>query len=333
MTRTSKGAGPARASRLRPATWKGLLEVAVVAACVSTALGWLGSLHWTLDLASHFGPQAAAFGAAAAAALLIARRWRFGLLALALAAVNAVPLLPYWLPAGAAESAPGPHGPSLRVMSCNVLVTNEEHARVAEAVRSASPDVVGFIEVTPAWDAALAALLLTEYPHAIREPRQGSFGLVLMSRLPLRRAEVLVGRNGRPSIRVQVDRGGAIDVLLAHPPPPMSARRWLDRNGQLWDVAKTAAAGAVPLLVVGDLNCTAGSPAFRALLRDGGLRDSRLGRGLQPSWPDLVLPFPQLAIDHALVTPGLVVLGRRTVGGLGSDHRAIVVDVALRAPP
>jgi len=81
---------------------------------------------------------------------------------------------------------------------------------------------------------------------------------------------------------------------------------------------------------VGDLNSSSWSPAFRDLLRDAGLRDTRLGRGVQSTWPAW-LPMVQIPIDHALVSPGVRVHGRFVGDRVGSDHLPVVLDFSVDA--
>ena len=64
---------------------------------------------------------------------------------------------------------------------------------------------------------------------------------------------------------------------------------------------------------------------------------SRMNEGWQPTWPssgrvDVAgIPVPALMqIDHVLVGPGLAALAMRTVELPGSDHRAVIAEVAAK---
>ena len=87
-----------------------------------------------------------------------------------------------------------------------------------------------------------------------------------------------------------------------------------------------------PLVLIGDFNCTPWSPAFRKLVSYSGLRDSRRGLGVQPTWPSPFGPFG-IPIDHALVSKDLHVIDRSVGPQVGSDHRGIVVGLALKPEP
>ncbi len=71
------------------------------------------------------------------------------------------------------------------------------------------------------------------------------------------------------------------------------------------------------------------SAAFRRLTAAGNLDNSLTGHRLQPSWPDGWGPL-MIPIDHALHGDDLVAVDRSTGPSLGSDHRPILVTVALR---
>ena len=83
--------------------------------------------------------------------------------------------------------------------------------------------------------------------------------------------------------------------------------------------------------MAGDLNADRDHAAFRDLLATG-LRDAHdeRGRGLARTWPER---FPLLHLDHVLVRDGagagIAVLDVREVEVPGSDHLAVVADLAV----
>ena len=126
--------------------------------------------------------------------------------------------------------------------------------------------------------------------------------------------------------------GRRIAVLAVHTLPPVGSDRAERRDAQLartaaW-VREQRAAGLVPV-VVGDLNASPFSAAFRGLLA-AGLVDSQRGFGLQASWP-VGHPVPPIAIDHCLHDPALVTTARALGPALGSDHLPVRIDLAWSA--
>jgi endonuclease/exonuclease/phosphatase (EEP) superfamily protein YafD len=83
--------------------------------------------------------------------------------------------------------------------------------------------------------------------------------------------------------------------------------------------------GRVPV-VLGDLNASPWSTDFRLLL-DAGLLDSERGFGPQGTFP--AGWAVQLPIDHCLHDPALVTTAREVGADLGSDHRPLLVELAL----
>ena len=86
-----------------------------------------------------------------------------------------------------------------------------------------------------------------------------------------------------------------------------------------------------PLIVAGDFNATLHAGGIRAL-RDVGLLDAHeaLGRGLATTWPNGMFSAPPLHLDHVFLSPHLVPVAVTEGHGAGSDHRPVIVDVAVR---
>ena len=122
--------------------------------------------------------------------------------------------------------------------------------------------------------------------------------------------------------------GRRVTVLALHPPSPTSGDRAARRDAVLAGAAGWVRETGGPVVVVGDLNSTPWSPAYQDLWLKGGLVDSARGAGLQPTWPDGWGPA-MIPIDHALHTPDLGTVERRTGPSFGSAHRPLLVTVAF----
>lgn len=267
----------------------------------------------------------------AAYPLLAAAVWRrdrrFALAGVALAAVHLLLVAPALVP----QPAPPADALRLRVAVANLYVLNEDPRETGAALRELAVDVLVVPELTAAGLAGLrAAGLLDDLPYALvpGEARQETVGL--FSRYPVTAVSLRAGA-GRllPRATVQV-AGRAVRVLAAHTLPPVSVLQPEWRRG-LGDLGKEVRATSLPVAVVGDLNADRDHGAFRALLASG-LRDAadERGRGLSGTWP---AGLPLLHLDHVLVRDGdgagLGVAAVRTVRLPGTDHRAVVADLAL----
>ena len=230
----------------------------------------------------------------------------------------------------AAEQAP-----RLRVVTANLLVGNQRLPEAAAALRRLDADVLVLVELRAD---SLTTLrrhgLLTELPHSTVDgaPRD----VEIFSRLPLSDVERSRAVPELPQPRAVVEVAGvAVRVLGEHPLPPGSG---YERAGRTSLEALAAEIGRedLPVVVAGDLNSDRHFPLFDDLLEQG-LRDAaeERGRGLSTTWPQR---WPFLALDHVLVRDGaqasLVVTGQREAPLPGSDHLAVVADLAvLRTGP
>ena len=243
-----------------------------------------------------------------------------------LAAANALPLAYYYY---GAPTAPPANGPGLRAVLVNVYFRNGSHGRLLHYVRAAAPDVVVFLEVTPAWAAALREL---------RDvlPYQAQAGeLLVASRLPLQglRALALPPGDAQAVVFRAESAAGALTVIGAHTNWPLGRRIAANRNAELMALAALARSVDGPLAVLADLNVTAFSPVFHQLLAHGRLADCAAGRGWHPTWPAWFPPL-YLQIDHCLVGAGVSVAAFRAGSYVGSDHYPLEVTLvpAPRAP-
>ena len=308
-----------------------LLTLTLLAATACAA----GARHfWLFDLAVHFRVQYAALGLLGFILLLAARAPAWALLALCVAACNAMyaaPTLvthPASLPRLAGELATG-DPVRLRIASINVLYSNDEYERVAEFVRRERPDAVAMMEMNGDWRRALAGLA-KDYPHRYQTIGVGGRGVTFWSRLPMKDASVLeLGVRQEPAIQATLEvHGREVRVFSVHttwPMAPASARR---RNDQLAKLAEQARAVTLPLVVVGDMNISPFSPHFQQLLADGGLRSAAEGFGWQGTWPSF-MPPAGIQIDHALVNSRMGVEHFTRGSATGSDHLPIVADLVL----
>jgi len=303
----------------------GALTLVVALAAIAGTLGSLGYLAWWLELFAHFRPQYALSLAIGGACLLALRRPGIGLASLVLAAVNAVPLMHYYY--APPQGAPGGDGPAIKALLANVYFHNDRHDPLLEYVRGAQPDVAVFLEVTPEWSEALRTL-------ADSLPYQAHAGEVFVaSRKPLLGLQALpLSATGAMAVVFFVDAGaGPVAIIGAHTSWPLGAEIAASRNRELSMLADTARATPGPVLLLGDLNITAFSPVFPALLAQAGLADCAAGQGYHPTWP-AQFPLLYMQIDHCLAGAGLEVTEFATGPYVGSDHYPLEVTLRLRAP-
>jgi endonuclease/exonuclease/phosphatase (EEP) superfamily protein YafD len=317
-------ASPGRFRRLPRRGWPTLV---VIAAAIHPSAFLLARWDWRADLITHFQEPALAVTLAGVAVLI----WKHRALAVALAllaVLQTVPLLQY---AGENPVQPDPRSPArLRIVMANVLVWNRDFDALARLIERERPDVVGLVEVDADWIKGLAQLH-PQYPYRLDVPF-GAMGLALWFRdrpVLMEPPRVLV-KGGWPVLHAVIDFGGQTRHLwLAHPCSPLRRLGRPPGQAELMALAEEVRRSGGSRIVIGDLNCTDGSPFFHDFLQKSGLRDSRLGFGRQPSWP-AGKPY-RLALDHALVSEDLAVVDRRLGPEFGSDHLPLILELAPAA--
>jgi endonuclease/exonuclease/phosphatase (EEP) superfamily protein YafD len=289
-----------------------------------------------LELLSHF--QVQYFAAGLLLSLLLLWLWRFKPVAMAIAIASMVvlssPILPWFLPTGTAIAS----SPTLKLLFSNVYIRNQETAPLLALVEREDPDIIALAEVSPLWDAPLA-LLSSEYPFQAGETATNPFGLKVLSKFPLNELQLLEFANSRTSLAMQLEvEQRPLTVVVTHPVPPVRPEMLHSRNRQLANLATYLAARSHPTIVIGDFNITPWSPYYQRFIQETQLHNTRKGFGILPTWPvassESSVPnglhqLLSIPIDHCLVDPTLQVLEMHTGATVNSDHRPIVVTLAL----
>lgn len=130
---------------------------------------------------------------------------------------------------------------------------------------------------------------------------------------------------GRDTVTATVEGPfGPVSVLAVHPNTPVhDVKLW--RHG-LRLIRERAALIRRPLAVVDDFNATYWHPLYADLRSDGLIE---LEQGWSVSWPTHQLVPPWVRPDHVLTCNGLRAVRLENLDRPGSDHAALVVDVAL----
>ena len=299
------------------------IAVLVMLLAVATAVGFLDRVSWVFEPATIFRLQYAAVLVASALVALALRHPYLAVAAVALAAVNIAAIAP-WQEAPRAAAAPG--SPTLRIVAFNVQSSNHRYDELAPLIARLHPDVLGLVELTPAWARAARKASSRVTPRRL-VARRGAYGMGLLSalrptsvssrRFPTDGPTTLIGRF--------IVRGLPVTLALVHVHTPFA--------GSVHERQLRALAAARPslgsrLIVCGDFNTVAWSAQFQDFSRAARLTDVFRGAWYGYSWPSWsrVLAVP---LDHCLISDGLAVRSRRFGPNIGSDHFPLVLDVAI----
>jgi endonuclease/exonuclease/phosphatase (EEP) superfamily protein YafD len=225
-------------------------------------------------------------------------------------------------------------GPTVRVMSINLLASNRNGEVIVKQIRAANPDVIAIQEYSSFADELLRQEL-TDYPHRLTEPDPvGTSGMAIFSKVPIR-PEVSNLKNymdGR-KMRAVLQIGGR-DVVFydIHPTSPSFINSVLRNRVQTADLIEELQEEPRPIIIAGDLNATE-TTANLAAYREMGLSSTHdlAGFGRGTTWPStsILKYLPGFRIDHIFISKELTCTHSEVCGQTGSDHRPIVADIAL----
>ena len=303
-----------------------LLGGVLAALAIITLLPWLGPYSPAADAFSHFRLHYVVMCAVVAALCLLVSR-RIAIVAVSMAMVNF---------AGAAihpraASTPDARGIPLKIVTINTLYRVDNTDAVVALVRREAPDIVFLQEMTRA-KAGIMTRLKADYPWQVHCIGATNCDTAILSRRPWREAGGRrLGRRGGSVAwaRFGQDLAG-LTVASVHLRWPLVS----DQLGQLREVKDVLGSVAGPVVVAGDLNATAWSGVVRVFSAETGMRPAG---GFVPTWPargfksgrTCPLCFPQLQIDHVLVSRGVEVVATRPGADVSSDHLPLFAEIVL----
>jgi vancomycin resistance protein VanJ len=253
-------------------------------------------------------------------------------------------LLPKFLPGS-------PPGPTISVMTYNVLGANGQTAQVEAAIRASDADVIALQELNPPIAEAIRRDLAAEYPYQVLDPQPGVAGLGVISRYPLHPTDAVPPGIwvGTPQVLDLTFGDTAVTLVNFHAIPPGSYAPAIleyttrEREQQARTLAALAAARSGPLIVPGDLNASDCSTAYAivtSVLVDPwraagwGLGHTFPGAASfgssRPTIAGIPVPMWLVRIDYVFHSADWQPMAARVGPWDGvSDHRPVVVELAL----
>ena len=217
----------------------------------------------------------------------------------------------------------------LCVLVSNIQMDNQQVEPLLALIRETNPDVIFLLEPNAWWSEQLHSLDQA-YPHAVKQPQDNFYGMIVYSRLPLAQTSVqFLVEDHIPSIYAQaaLNSGDVIDLYCLHPEPPVPNIDTEERDAELLIVGKQIHQAGRPCIVGGDLNDVAGSPTNRLFQNISGLLDPRIGRGLYNTHPTYV-PFFRAPVDHVFHSAEFRLVRLKRLPKIGSDHFPISIELS-----
>lgn len=290
-------------------------------------VGLLERIWWIADLFAHLRPFLATTLVICGVGYHLKKNTRLRNLSIGGAVFALIFVLPSLFQTAPILASKG-DADSFRVYSQNIAFRNQDKEAVVAQIRESDADIVVLQEVTAGWLEQLKPLLEI-YQYDVTEARENNFGMMVMSRFPIVEFGIADFSGWDvPSITATIDvRGEKIVVIGTHPPPPVARDLWEVRNWHLESLAQNARLEQKPLLVVGDLNTTPWSAAYRKFIDESELV-SAMWPG-KATWKPLSLPCVGLPTDYQFVSEHFRMVNGRRLDFAGSDHRAMLLDFAL----
>ncbi len=292
------------------------------------------SQWWVTSLLTIFRPQLVVLGVAVFVMAIVWHGWFQAAIGAGIVAVNLASMASQL--AAPAMAIPVSDDGRLRVMTFNVLYSNNNVMALRRSLAEWQPDVVLLQEVTRRWNGDLDALA-DLYPYRVQltdqRPLLDAHGSAVLSRFPVLETarpdlDALPGR--LTAARLSID-GHEVWLASTHLVKPATIGGQVEQRAQLADLIAWTESVREPLILGGDFNSTLYTAQMETLTKGEGFQpDLRAGPWWQvvlstyPAW----LPVLGLKIDHVLVR-GAVIDDARIIRIEGSDHRAVIADIAL----
>jgi endonuclease/exonuclease/phosphatase (EEP) superfamily protein YafD len=303
---------------------RALLAVSIGVLAAAVLGGLLDGVAWPGAALALFRPQLTLLLLALSLVALAAGLRPFALGGLVAAAIGAALLVP-----AVRDPEPASPGdrPTTKVLTLNLWHRSDDVAAVEELIREERPDVVALLELTPAWQQALAPALR---PYATRavEPASGSTGIGLYARDRVQAPEIVrLVDDGRPAVEARLELpSGETRLLVVHPPGALRPGDTRRHERELAAIGGWAQEHGPRSLVCGDFNAAPWMRSLRGALAEGDLRAALPGGLFAGSWPALFPPL-RVAVDGCLV--GSSLRARAELGPrVGSDHFPVLVELA-----
>ncbi len=312
-----------------------LFQFSAIVTFLLSIAGFWGELAYLLEITVHFKWQYLAIGCLISLFFLVRGQPVWLIFSLCIVLLNLSFVLPWYLPAnGFSQLARSTNTNSnpLKILLANVNIANQNYADTLDLIQSTNPDLFAIVETNQNWLEQVAMSGI--FPYSIQSPNAGNFGVALYSKFPLKPVNVptlpasTVSRveDYHVAATVEIDQT-SVTFIAIHPPPPITAVLTNLRNQELQIVGDFVQKNPSATVILGDLNTTMWTTAYRQFEQRTNLKNARKGFGILPTWTTR-LPLLFIPIDHILISSNFTVLDIKTGKNLGSDHLPLIVELA-----
>ena len=218
---------------------------------------------------------------------------------------------------------------SFTLLVSNVRMENDDKESFNSLVKKYNPDILLINEPDQDWAASIGKLE-GDFPYSIKYPSDNTYGIMLLSKLPLTESAVnFLVKDDVPSIftRITLPSGSIIDFYGVHPEPPMPGTDTYERDTELLIIGNKIRETRNPTIVAGDLNDVGWSVTSKLFRKYSGLVDPREGRGLYNTY-SVSVPFLRYPLDHIFYSGEFGLLTLKKLEDIGSDHFPLLIGLS-----
>ncbi len=217
---------------------------------------------------------------------------------------------------------------SLTLLVSNVRMDNEDKESFHARVKKYNPDVLLINEPDQEWAASISKLD-EDFPFSIKYPLDNTYGMMLLSKLPLTESSVnFLVKDDIPSIftKITLSSGNKIDFYGVHPEPPMPGIDTWERDTELLIIGKKIKETNNPTIVAGDLNDVGWSMTSKLFRKYSELVDPREGRGLYNTY-NVFVPLLRYPLDHIFYSREFGLISLKKLEDIRSDHFPLLIGL------
>jgi endonuclease/exonuclease/phosphatase (EEP) superfamily protein YafD len=218
---------------------------------------------------------------------------------------------------------------SFTLLVSNVLMDNDDKESFHALVKKYNPDIMLINEPDLDWAASIGKLDV-DYPYSIKYPLDNTYGMMLLSKLPLTESAVnFLVKDDIPSIftKITLPSGSIIDFYGVHSEPPKPGTDTYERDTELLIIGKKIKETNLPTIVAGDLNDVGWSVTSKLFRKYSGLVDPREGRGLYNTY-NVFVPLLRYPLDHIFYSGEFGLLTLKKLESIGSDHFPLLIGLS-----
>lgn len=300
-----------------------LVTIGVVGT-LATVLGFFGSTWWLFDLAANFRAHLCVVLLIVALLYALLFSKATGLFFMAMAAVNGLLILPLYT----SSQEPAANDDRMQIVSFSVQQRTSIRDQTYRWIDTLDADLIVLLDTTDDWSRGTEQL--EGYTIQSQIPIDRTFGITIVSPEAVDAQLLRISRLRDSAVRIEATIGDSPVAIYAVQARPMSNEPDAnDRDEYLAEIGRMVRAESIPTVVVGDLQATPWSHAFRDLVSTADLKNSLDSFGLQTTWPADRWALFRLPLDHLLHSDDLTTVDRYLGPTFGVAHRPIVVTIAM----